>query len=89
MSLIDLENAPPDAVGTPGIQPGDVFRKDGGPGGIWVIISVSETGYCYVMGFDTQGNPQTASRYGCHYFERKTKVGHVKGFDSKWEIDWL
>lgn len=89
MPTIDLSSAPPNAVGAPGVKPGDVYRKSGGPGGIWVIVAVSASGdYCYVIGFDTEGNPVTASRYGTHYFERKQMVGRMPNWETKWEIEW-
>ncbi len=86
---LDLSTAPEGAIGSPGVQPGDVYRKDGGPGGVWVVVSTSDNGYCYVLGVDHDGNVVTSSRYGTYYFERKAKVGEIKAFQEKWEISWL
>ena len=77
---LDFSTAPPEALRGEYPQPGDIYRKAGGPPGFWWIVSVCQNGDAYAFALDTEGRITGANRYGASYFERNysRRVGHAE-----------
>lgn len=85
---LNVEDAPEDVRRVDHPEPGDVYRKAGGPGGFWVIIAVTPNGSAYALGFDLEGELKTAQQYSANYFDRNDhrRVGRCQlpQFNVEW-----
>ena len=61
------------------MEPGDIFKKAGGPGGFWWIVAVVGRESCYALSLDREGNITGSNRYAPYYFSDNLhrRVGFV------------
>jgi len=79
-SILDLSGAPSEVLRGSEPEPGDLYRKAGGPPGFWWVISVAPSGDCYVLALDLEGRLTGAGRYAASYFNRNVarRVGYAE-----------
>jgi len=87
---LDLSNAPAGALRSGDPEPGDVFRKAGGPPGFWLVVAVTSGGSCHVLSFDHTGEINGSQSYRAGYFrdnmQRRVGRAELPLLTISWEL---
>jgi hypothetical protein len=86
---INVEGMPEEMRRGPMPEPGDVFRKYGGPSGFWVCVAVRGQN-AHLLAVDMSGDITGCQTYPAHYFERNSYrlAGRVRSLPDL-EVDWF